>query len=157
MASWQRYAEGEKNYRSSDFRGSFSSGVAYQGDVRRHKYDCELAKAAAEYSRGPSYSDSTVASYRSAISAGDNVHYYGSSNANDRDRVAVGKLLQANHYGGRAHLTAHEAAHIREGAEWLAAHKHEFSRGFIESNKAIYSNAYGPDGKKVVDLRAFRM
>jgi hypothetical protein len=150
----QQYQEGSKNYASDEFRGAFPKDVSFVGSVRRHKYDCELAKAAAEYMPGPRMGEDTISGYRSTISSGDNVHYFGTKSANDRDKAAVVKVLQAAHNGYDAdkhQLTALEASHIRAGALWLAEHKDEFSAGFIASNLKIYENAVGPEGVPVVD------
>jgi hypothetical protein len=35
--------ESEKTYSSGDVRKAFKKTVAYSGDVKRHKFDCELA------------------------------------------------------------------------------------------------------------------
>jgi len=154
----QQYQEGSKNYASDEFRGAFPKDVSFVGSVRRHKYDCELAKAAAEYMPGPRMCEDTLSGYRSTISSGDNVHYFGTKSANDRDKAAVVKVLQAAHNGYDAdkhQLTALEASHIRAGALWLAEHKDEFSDGFIASNLKIYENAVGPGGFSVVDRTWF--
>ena len=103
---------------------------------------------------GPRLSEATLAEYRKALSQSDNVHYYGSKAANIADSKAVSKVLEASHFGYEDHfhrLTAHEAAHIRSGAEWLAAHYFQFSDGFLCSALRIYESAIGPDGRQFVN------
>lgn len=157
MAYYQRHVEGEKNYKSGEFRGQFPDSTAYSGDVRRHKYDCEMAKAAAEYMPGPRYGAATIRDIRSVLSQPDNVHYYGAKTANGKDQVAVGKVIEGYHTGERrVVLSPHEVAHIREGARHLAAHKGELPRSFIEANKNLYANVYDVHGNKVVDNRWFK-
>ncbi|CAF0960971.1 unnamed protein product [Rotaria sordida] len=147
----------EKTYSAADFRASFTSGVSFMGDVRRHKFDCELAAAAAAYSPGPYYSEATIKQYARTIASPNNVHYYGSSLANyGHDRSSVNKVLQSVHTGDRRVLSAHEASHIREGAAWLADHKHEFSKGFINAASSLYENVYDQNGLKVVDRRTLK-
>ncbi|CAF0982590.1 unnamed protein product [Didymodactylos carnosus] len=144
-------------YSASDFRRNMPNSTVHSGDVCRHKYDCELAAAAATYSRGPTYSDSTMSQYARNISSKDNIHYYGSTASNyGHDRSSVNKVLQSAHTGDRVVLRPHEASHIREGAIWLADHKHEFSQGFVNSAASLYANAYDQNGHKVVDRRTLR-
>ncbi|CAF3084243.1 unnamed protein product [Rotaria sp. Silwood2] len=146
-----------KTYFASDFRSYIPSSVAFTGEVRRHKFDCELAAAAAAYSRGPTYSGSTVDQYARNLSSRDNFHYYGSAASNiGHDRSSVNQVLQSRYYDKPVVLNSHEASHIRAGADWLAAHKDEFSNGFIKSASSLYENVYDQDGHKVVDRRAFR-
>jgi len=151
------YSPSEKTYSAREFRGRFPADTAHSGDVKRHRFDCQLAATAAAYARGPSYSSDTVAAIRSAVSSRDNVHYYGSSSANlGADSSAARKVCQSAFSGERVVLSPHEAAHIRSGAEWLAAHKHELPPGFVRSASAMYANVYDQDGHKVVDRRTLR-
>lgn len=148
---------GGKWYCASDFRGSKPNSVSHTQDVARHKYDCSLAAAAASFSTGPRYSDNTLRDYSRTLSSQDNYHYYGSSRSNyNNDQTAARKVVQSAYTGDRTVLTPHQAAHIREGAQWLAEHKNEFNRGFINSASALYANVYDQNGHKVVDRRAFR-
>ncbi|CAF1094934.1 unnamed protein product [Rotaria sordida] len=64
----------EKSYSESDFRGNMLNSTTYNGDVYRHKYNCELAADASAYSRGSTYSDSTSNQYAQNLSSKDNVH-----------------------------------------------------------------------------------
>ncbi|CAF3142117.1 unnamed protein product [Rotaria sp. Silwood2] len=147
----------EKTYYASDFRASLPSSTAYSGDVRRHKFDCELGAAAAAYSRGPTYSDSTINQYARNIASSDNVHYYGSATSNyGHDRSSVNQVLRSAYTNERVALNPHEASHIREGAAWLADHKHDFSQGFVNSAASLFKNVYDQDGHKVVDRRTLR-
>ncbi len=146
----------EKTYSSSTFRGSFPSSTAYTGDVRRHKFDCELGAAAAAYNTGPSYSDTTLSSIRSVLSSPDNCHYYGSKTANTTDRYAATAVLQSKFTGTAVYLPAHEASHVREGAAFLKAHKEDLPHGFYKSAIGLYDNVYDSWGHKVVDKRSFR-
>ncbi|CAF1614870.1 unnamed protein product [Rotaria magnacalcarata] len=146
-----------KKYSASEFRASFSSSASYSGEVRRHKFDCELAAAAATRSPGPRYSDKTIKNYAKIIASSDNIYDYGSAAANyGHDRSSVKKVLESVHTGKRVVLSSHEASHIREGAAWLASHKNEFSEGFINSAASLYENVYDQDEHKVVDRRTLK-
>lgn len=119
-------------------------------------FDCELAAAAAAYSRGPRMSDSTVGDIRSLMATANNCHSYSSSSTNARDSRAANLVLQSAYSGERVQLSAHQAAHIRAGAEWVSANRDQFSDGYLRSVANLYGNVYGPDGRKVVDGRMFR-
>lgn len=79
-----------------------------------------------------------------------------SGSANDRDRIAANKVLQSAHSGDRVTLSSHEAAHIRQGAQWLNANRDSFSHGFLRSASSLYENVYDKNGHKVVDGRMWR-
>ena len=130
------------------------------GDVRRHKFDCELAAAAAAYSKGPRYGGDTMSSVRGVLRSSDNCYYYGGKakgGANDRDLVAATKVLKSAYTGSRTVLTPHEAAHVREGAAWLARHKSDLPPGFVKAASGLYAHVYDGSGRKVVDRRSLRM
>jgi hypothetical protein len=160
MSYFQNSDPASKFYYSSEFRRNRPSSLSLAGDdhVARHQFDCQLAAAAAGYSCGPYYSDSTINQYARNLASRDNFYYYGSSVSNyGHDRTAVNKVLQSASSGERMVLTQHEAAHIRAGATWLANHKYEFSQGFINSAvQNLYANVYDQNGHKVVDGRKFR-
>ncbi|CAF0987417.1 unnamed protein product [Didymodactylos carnosus] len=160
MAWLQNSDPSSKFYYSSDFRRNCPSSLSFAcaDDVARHQFDCQLAAAAARYSRGPYYSDSTTNQYARNLASRDNFYYYGSSTSNyGHDRTSVNKVLQSAYSGNRAVLTPHEAAHIRAGGQWLADHKRDFSRGFINSAASnLYANVYDQNGHKVVDGRTLR-
>ncbi|CAF3365942.1 unnamed protein product [Rotaria socialis] len=146
-----------KKYPASEFRRFLEKSIAYIGEVRRHKFDCQLAAAAAAYSPGPRYSDDTIKQYAKILASPDNIYYYGSAAANNgHDRTSVNKVLQSVRTGERVVLSSHEASHIREGAAWLVSHKHEFSEGFINSVASLYENVYDEEGHKVVDRRTLK-
>jgi hypothetical protein len=56
----------------------------------------------------------------------------------------------------RVVLSSYESSHVRAGAAWLADHKNDFSRGFINSASSLYENVYDQNGHKVVDRRTLR-
>jgi hypothetical protein len=147
--------DGEKTYSSDEFRGCWSSNMPHD-QPRRHIFDCELAAAAAAYTRGPRMSDETVGEIRSLMATGNNCHYYGTDTANGSDRVAANSVLQSAYSGERAVLPPHQAAHIRAGAEWLRANRDELPDGFVRSAARLYENVYDESGRKVVDGRWFR-
>ena len=64
--------------------------------------------------RGPAPSDAYVDGIARVMADRDNVHYHGTVRANDSDSAAMRAVLEARYAGGRAVLSAHEAAHIRE-------------------------------------------
>ena len=147
----------EKTYDASEFRSYVTSSLTYSDDVRRHKFDCELAAAAAAYSRGPYYSNSTNNQYARSLSFADNFHYYGSAQSNyGHDRSSVNQVLRSAYHGERVVLNPHEASHIRQGAQWLADHKHDFNEGFIKSAAGLYANVYDRNVHKVVHRRTLR-
>jgi hypothetical protein len=152
------FSSGEKTYSTGEFRRNFPSSTAYQGDRMRHVYDLELAAAAAAYSSGPRYGDDRMASMRATLNGSDNCHYYGGvgTAANDRDHAAATKVLRSAQTGEHVVLSSHEAAHIRAGANWLADHKGDFRRGFVNQASQMYANVYDSDGRKVVDRRKFK-
>lgn len=86
----------------------------------------------------------------------DMFYYYGSHSANTKDRLAAHKVMRSAHSGERVYLKPHEAAYIRSGAEWFAAHKSEFSVGYRKAVADMYKYAYDQDGHKVVDARKLR-
>ena len=157
--SWSGYCGDSysKSYSASDFRRNAPNSLSYNGDVARHKFDCQLAAAASSYSRGPTYSDSTINQYARNLSSHDNFHYYGSASSNyGHDRSSVNKVLASAHTGERVVLSPHEASHIREGAAWLADHKHDFRQGFVQSAASLYEYVYDQNGHKVVDRRTLK-
>ena len=154
MSEWQPSQGGGKAYKAKEFR-SYCPNVAYQGEVRRHVFDCELAAAAASNTTGPRYSPETMAQIRSVLAQADNFEYYGAASANNRDRVAANAVLRSAYYGEPVTLTSHQAAHIRNGAEFIAAHKDELPPGFVHSVSRLYANVYDECGHKVVDGRMF--
>jgi hypothetical protein len=93
---------------------------------------------------------------RDTVRESDNVHYYGTKTANAKDSRAANKVLQSAFTGEKVYLSAHEAAHIRSGGEWLASHKHDLPSGFVNSAAKLYDNVYDPSGRKVVDKRWFK-
>lgn len=160
MSWFQNSDSSSKFYYSSDFRRNHPSSLSFFGvdNVARHQFDCQLAAAAARYSSGPYYSDSTINQYARNLASRDNFYYNDSSASNyGHDRTSVNKVLQSAYSGERVVLTSHEAAHIRTGATWLANHKHDFSQGFINSaSRNLYANVYDQNGHKVVDRRTLR-
>jgi hypothetical protein len=118
-------------------------------------YDLELAAAAASYMPGPAYSSGSVADMRALLSGSDNVHGYGTKASNARDGSAARKVLHSHFTGENVSLSAFEAAHIRSGAEFLAAHKSDFTPGFVKSAASMYAHVLDPHGRPVVDRRMF--
>ena len=154
---WVTASDAEKRYTRSDsslFK-AFPSDVSFAGDCRRHKFDLELATAAAGYSRGPRYSEATKERIADVLRSGDNVHYHGSKEANRRDRHAADAVLRSAYYGEPVTVKAHAAAHIREGAEFLASRKADLPGGFVKSAAEMYSGVRDASGRKVVDGRMF--
>eukprot|EP00727_Mastigamoeba_balamuthi_P001384 m51a1_g11242 hypothetical protein (158) ;mRNA; f:14575-15048 len=144
-----------KTYSAEQFRGD-PGYIAYVGDVRHHEFDCALAAAAAAYNRGPAYSERQMAQIRAVLTQPDNFAYYGTDSANSRDQRATNAVLQSAYDGGRVVLSAHEAAHIHSGAEFVARHKDELPAGFVHSVAGLYANVYDAHGHKVVDARTLR-
>ena len=101
-------------------------------------------------------SNDTRRQYASTMATYNNMHQYSSASANSRDRVAANKVLQSTYSGEKVILSAHEAAHIRAGAEWLNANRDAFSPGYVRSAASLYANVYDKNGHKVVDGRMFR-
>lgn len=148
--------DGEKKYSTKEFRRAFPASTAVSGDVMRHKFDLELAAAGAAYMSGPKYGADAMRHMSAAMRESDNVHYYGSKAANTRDHAAATKVLRSAYTGEKVILGAHEAAHIREGAAWLAAHKKDFTPAYVKSVSSLYQNVVDKDGHKVVDRRTLR-
>lgn len=101
-------------------------------------------------------SDNTTREIRSLMATTNNCHGYSSHGANTNDRLAANMVLQSAHSGDRAILTAHQAAHIRSGAEWVSANRDSLPPGFVRSVANLYGNVYDSSGRKVVDGRMFR-
>ena len=155
--SWHPSRGDGKQYSSDMFRGTWD--VNTRRDVagpRRHIFDCELAAAAAAYSRGPGMNDSTVSGIASLMATRNNCNSYSSASSNRRDLSAANLVLQSAHTGQRVELSAHQAAHIRDGASWLHANRDSLPRGFVRSSLSLYDNVYDQSGHKVVDKRSFR-
>jgi hypothetical protein len=83
--------------------------------------------------------------------------YHGGSRANDTDHKAAIAVQQSAATGTRVTLPSHQASHIRDGAEWFAAHKSDFSPAVVKQVSSLYANVYDQHGRKVVDRRSFRM
>lgn len=149
------YSDAEKTYVRRDFANAFKGDVSYCGEVRRHKYDMELACAAAAYTKGPRYSDATSARIADVLRSRDNVHYHGSKVANTRDRYAADAVLRSRFTGDTVAVGAHHASHIRKGAEFIASRKDDLPDGFVKSVARMYVGVVDGDGHKVVDGRMF--
>lgn len=147
--------DGSKTYTAQQFRGSWSANMPHD-EPRRHIFDCELAAAAAAYTRGPRMNDDTVSGIRSLMATGNNCHYYGTDSANARDRTAANLVLQSAYNREDVTLSASQAAHIREGARWVSANRDALPPGFVRSCANLYTNVYDENGHKVVDGRMFR-
>jgi hypothetical protein len=117
--SWLDYCNSlyPKHYYANEFRGSVPSSLSFTGDVARHKFDCQLAAAAASYSPGPRYSDTTINQYARNLSSNDNFYYYGSASSNyGHDRSSVQKVLASVQTSERVVLSSYESSHVRAGA-----------------------------------------
>ena len=155
MSEWQPSRGKGKAYSAKEFR-SYPKHFKHTGEVKRHEFDCELAAAAASYAPGPRYSPETMAQIRSVLAQADNFSYYGASSANSRDRAAANAVLRSAYYDEPVTLTPHQAAHIRNGAQFIADHKDELPPGFVRSAARLYANVFDESGHKVVDGRMFR-
>ena len=145
-----------KIYYSKEFRGSWCTDAKDLAGPRRHIFDCELAAAAAAYTRGPRMNDGTIRDIASLMATRNNAHSYNSSASNSRDHSAAMLVLQSAHNGERVQLSAHQAAHIREGAAWVYANRDSLPKGFVGSVSRLYDNVYDSNNHKVVDGRMFR-
>lgn len=153
---WRPSTGEGKTYRSSEFRGTWCSDALRQVDgPRRHMFDCNMAAAAAAYAPGPRMSGSTTQEIASLMATRNNCHSYSGVRANGTDSRAMNAVLQSRYTGERAVLSSHEAAHIREGAHWLAANRHDLPPGFVRGAMSLYENVYDTSGRRVVDRRMF--